>query len=147
MPAYSEGLNVEPECGLSEGEEKTVVFADMITVRLPRLAIFPPVTYHTSCAGPTGINRTTASLRRSHDDMDATVRAHDVADLSHFERKRGFLEQLLHLTARKQAEIAVLVVRGTIRMHLGELAKLVRLVWRIINLCLVLPQSRHCLVL
>lgn len=54
------------------------------------------------------------TLRRSHDEMNATVRAHDIADLSYLERKGRFLKRLLHLTASEQAEIATLVVRGTI---------------------------------
>lgn len=63
------------------------------------------------------------NLRRSHDDMNATIRAHNIADLSYRERERRFLKWLLHLTTGKQSEIATLVVRRTIRMHLCQLAK------------------------
>lgn len=73
--------------------------------------------------------------------MNATVRAHDITDLSYFERKGSFLKRLLHLAMSKLAEIAVLVVRGTIRVHLCELAKLVRLVRGAVDFGLVLSQD------
>lgn len=86
-------------------------------------------------------------LRRSHDDMNTTLRAHDIADLSYLQCKCSFLERLLHLTTSKHAKVATLVVRGTIRMHLCQLAKRLRLVRRVVDLGLMLSQDGDRFVL
>lgn len=79
--------------------------------------------------------------------MNATVRAHNVADLSHLERKRRILKRLLHLTTTKHAKITTLVVRGTIGVHFCELAKRGRLVRGIVDLYLMLSQDGDRFVL
>ncbi len=70
--------------------------------------------------------------------MDTTVRADDIADLSNLEAKRGLLERLLHLTASEESKVAALFMRGTVGMFRRKLCELV---WGITNEILIRPQD------
>jgi hypothetical protein len=70
--------------------------------------------------------------------VHAAVRLDDTADGANLQRKGRILERLLHLAVTKPAQIAVIGVRGTVRVGLSERSKLV---CARPDLCLVPPED------
>ena len=81
---------------------------------------------------------------RPQDEVDATVRAHDITHLAHGETVRGILERLLHLTTLEPSEISTMRMRTAVRVFLRQLGECLR---RAIDLGLILAQDLHGFVL
>lgn len=66
--------------------------------------------------------------------MNTAIRADDIADLADFQRVGPILKRFLHLPRSEPAQIPILLMRGAIRMDLGELCKFLG---RAVDFCLV----------